>query len=341
MSATHMGATGDWLDSNTRYLMAAVGWVRARLLTIIPDPPRAPPSEERGFWGGPKPAAPSQPKRGHPDHKHAPAEAQRQAAEMERIAATSTPPPALLVLAERLGLTRFERSTLLLCAAVELDTGIAALCAAAQGDPTRTSPSFALTLSLFDDPTWDALSPERPLRHWRLLEISQPGAMPLTVSPLRADERIVNFLKGVTYVEDRLLPFVTPLPPPGEAPPSQRAVAAALVEAATADAGSGPPPLQLLGPDPASKQLVAALVCEMLGLRPYRLDWNLLPSAPAELESLVRLWQRETLLLPLALYLDAEAAEGAAAAVLDRLLARVGGVVFLATRELWPGGGGA
>jgi hypothetical protein len=53
------------------------------------------------------------------------------------------------------------------------------------------------------------------------------------------------------------------------------------------------------------------------------------------------LWQRETLLLPLALYLHAEAAESAPTAVLERLLARVGGVVFLATRELWPGPGRA
>ena len=29
-------------------------------------------------------------------------------------------------------------------------------------------------------PVWEALSPERPLRHWRLIEINQPGAQPLT-----------------------------------------------------------------------------------------------------------------------------------------------------------------
>jgi hypothetical protein len=256
-------------------------------------------------------------------------------------------PPALEKLAERLGLSTFERNMLLLCAAVELDTGIAALCAQAQGisapgEAPRAWPTFALGMSLFDDPTWDALSPDFPLRYWRLLEISQPGATPLTISPLRADERIVNFIKGVTYIEDRLMPFLTPLPAVDDPLPSMQASAKAIAQAVTAEADSEKLPLiQLLGTDETSMQQVASMACAELGLRPYRLEWNLLPVGSTELEALARLWQRETLLLPLALYLNAEGGESASTAVLDRLLARVSGVVFLATRELWPGPGRA
>ena len=81
---------------------------------------------------------------------------------------------------------------MLLCAAIELDTRIAGLCARAQQDPNRTYPTFALVLALFDEPAWDVLSPERPLRYWRLIEINQPGAQPLTTSPLRADVRTLR-----------------------------------------------------------------------------------------------------------------------------------------------------
>src|SRR3982751_5729480 len=75
------------------------------------------------------------------------------------------PPPALVILSERLGLSRFEQQVLLLCAAVELDTRIATLCARAQDDMNKSYPTFALALSALDEPTWDALSPQRPLRY--------------------------------------------------------------------------------------------------------------------------------------------------------------------------------
>ena len=101
---------------------------------------------------------------------------------------------------------------------MELDTRIGPLCAQAQGD-SRPYPTFALALALFDDPVWEALSPERPLRHWRLIEINQPAAQPLTVSALRADERVVSYLKGLNYVDDRLMPFLMPLPEASDALP--------------------------------------------------------------------------------------------------------------------------
>src|SRR5262249_42753405 len=128
------------------------------------------------------------------------------AAEMS-TAEAATPPPALAILSRNFDLSRFEQEILLLCAAMELDTRTAALCARAQDAPVRPSPTFALAMALFDDPAWDALSPEGPLRHWRLIEINQPGAQPLTTSALRADERVVNFLKGLNYLDDRLAPL--------------------------------------------------------------------------------------------------------------------------------------
>jgi hypothetical protein len=104
-------------------------------------------------------------------------------------AASMDPPPALHMLAMRFGLSEFESHLLLLCAAMELDSGTASLCARAHGDPEWRAPSFALALTLFEDAAWDVLSPERPLRFWRLIEIIQSSGQPLTSSILRADER--------------------------------------------------------------------------------------------------------------------------------------------------------
>ncbi|HET8631261.1 MAG TPA: hypothetical protein VFL91_27900, partial [Thermomicrobiales bacterium] len=272
-----------WQEHNDAYLAAALAWLRLRLLRRAGDEPgHGPPATD---------------------------EAVREAAAVMRDREAAGPPPALALLGERFGLSRFEREVLLLCAALELDTRVAALCARAQDDPHRPYPTFALALALFDDPAWDVLSPERPLRRWQLLEITQPGAQPLTASPLRADERIVNYLKGLNYLDDRLAPLLAPLDdadPEPPLPPSQRAVAEAAVRAVEgADGRERLPVLQLLGTDAAGKRLIAARAAAALGLHLYRLPAEALPATPGELESFARLWQRECVLLPIALYLDA------------------------------------
>ena len=43
----------------------------------------------------------------------------------------ANPPPALVILSRRLGLSRFEQEVMLLCAAMELDTRVPGLCARA------------------------------------------------------------------------------------------------------------------------------------------------------------------------------------------------------------------
>src|SRR5262249_15006671 len=67
-----------------------------------------------------------------------------------------------------------------------------------------------------------------------------------------------------------------------------------------------------------------------------RMDAAVLPTAPAELEQLARLWQRESQLLPVALFVDADQVEPPQVPSVDRLLGRLDGPVLLATRQLWP-----
>ena len=60
-------------------------------------------------------------------------------------------PSAIDVLANTFGLSPFERDVLLLCAGVEMDAGLARLCAEAQGNAQRIHASFGLALAALED----------------------------------------------------------------------------------------------------------------------------------------------------------------------------------------------
>ena len=68
-----------------------------------------------------------------------------------------------------------------------------------------------------------------------------------------------------------------------------------------------------------------------------------LPSNSGDLEQFARLWQRESVLLPLALYVDAsdgvpEGTSGdSSTAAINRLMTRATGVTFLDAPENWSG----
>jgi hypothetical protein len=353
-----MSEASTWQDRNSAHLGAALAWLRVRLerqaCQLRPEPPlpsapaAAPsdPSARRGFFRRSSNPPPENTDPGQRVLELPPASDEaRLTAELEQLSAVlasagqGEPPPALPLLGQQLGLSEFERNVLLLCAGMELDTRIASLCARAQGDPARPFPTFALALALFDDPAWEALSPERPLRYFRLVEINQPGAQPLTTSALRADERIVNYLKGLNYIDDRLAPLLRPVPPVRweTLPQSQQVTARSVLHALT---GPRPPdgPVVLLGRDRESKREVVAAVGSALELRFYQLSADLLPAQVGELETFARLWQREALLLPLALYIDAHEADRSTSADgvlgrLSRLLLRNGSLTFVDFRE--------
>jgi hypothetical protein len=265
------------------------------------------------------------------------------AAQAMAAATQADPPPALITLAARLGLSEFDQNVLLLCIAMELDPSLAEACGVAQGDPSATHPTFALAFDLFDDPTWDVVTPGRPLRYWRLIEISQPAGRPLTRSVLRADERIVSYAKGMNYLDDRLEPLFLPVEsgvdPSMLAPSQQSAVEDVLRRLRRVD---GPMPIvNLVGPDTATKRVLAAAIARAAGRRLRVVDAEVLPAGTDDLETLARLWDRESLLLPIALLVDSHdmdpsPREGPARQV-ARFLSRSDGLTFLASRDRWTG----
>lgn len=369
-----------WSEANDSYIAAAIEWLRlllARNATlpqppqiITLEPPRNAPSSEpqpvvtpqqtpwwKFTWSAePQPAAapaspappPKAPLALPPATFEVSQEQVDEAAAKMRAASQIDPPPALVLLAQRLGLSSFEQNVLLLCAAMEIDTRIPELCARVQGDPSLAFPTFGLALAIFrrdatdaEQTHWDARSPERPLRYWRLIEVNQPWSHPLSASALRADERIVNYIKGLSHLDDRVAPFVSALSDSAtrnfDLPPSQQAVADAIVGALHLDAPHLRP-IQLLGRDNDSKQVVARAAAQHLGLAVYRLGADALPTQAADIETLSRLWQRETLLLPLALYLDAHDVDRTSehqATPVKRFLARSAGVLFVDAKEAW------
>src|SRR5204863_372535 len=76
-------------------------------------------------------------------------------------------------------------------------------------------------------------------------------------------------------------------------------------------------------------------VCEGLGLPLMRAALAGLPTQAGELDDVTRLWQREVALEPRGLYVDAQELDGRLGS-LQRLLARVDGIVFCAVRDHHP-----
>lgn len=305
-----------WQARNSQYLAISLAWLRLRLERLAAEARSA--------------------------ENEMPSEEQIRRAEQERFdAAQFDPPPALVLLGRQLGLSPFEQEILLLCAAMELDTRLPSLCVRTQSEARRAYPTFALALTLFDDPSWDALSPGRPLRYWRLIEINQPAATPLTLSALRADERIVNYIKGLNHLDDRLAAWFIPLDHTDSniwLAASQQRIVQTIVERLE-HTDQTLPVLALLGTDRNSKQRVAQAVADQIGRQLYRVEVESLPSQLPESEMLSCLWQRESQLLPLALYLDAHTLESQvleANASFKRFLSHPSGLVFLDVCESLP-----
>jgi len=283
----------SWFEANHHYLDEALARLRARLEAAA----RA---RVEGEERGKKSTAPELP----PEPSLAPF--------------AETEPPALLQVASLFGLSHFERDLLLLTAGMEIDPDFGPLCAAAQGDPDRPYPTFALAAAVLPEAHWGALMPGAPLRRWHLLEVgSGPG---LVASRLTIEERVLHDLRGLDTLDERLAGIASHLAPPDLLVPSHHRLVEALSQAWVAgapggwNADQGAVPL-LTGSrgasDTAAKQAVAAAAAAGLGLRTLVLPAALLPIGPGELEAFTRLLGRECALGRRAVLLDCD--EGAPA----------------------------
>jgi len=200
--------------------------------------------------------------------------------ELRTTAADLPAPAALEALVAGFGLSEFERDLVLLCAGPELDSSF----------PVRT-PTFGLALASLPEAHWTALAPAGPLRRWRLVEIG--AGQTLADAELRLDERVLHFLTGVSYPDERLQGLLAPVGEPAEPAPSQRAAAEHL---AAALMGSPWPVFQLCERDGAAARAIAAAACASFEARIWTIAGADVPSTASEREALARLWEREAVL---------------------------------------------
>jgi Winged helix domain, variant/ATPase family associated with various cellular activities (AAA) len=262
---------------------------------------------------------------------------------------------ALDTLARLFGLTVFERKVLMLCLAPELDPAFERLYAYAQDDVTRkyATPHLALTLFGGDsvpgakresdrDPSnfRNSFLPEASLRRFHLVNLEQSpssGATSMT-RPLRLDERLLDYLRGINQLDERVADLLRPLGPALLAPPHQELLEQLLRSQQWTNRGPWAP-LNLVGPRGAGKRAVARAICDRLGLRVYELEAKRLPTPPTERQNIVRLLEREIVLMQAALYLEAtesHGTDGAPRDAISEVIDRLSAFYILGSRERWP-----
>jgi hypothetical protein len=288
----------QWSARNQRYLTAAVGEVCALLARHLgDDDAEADLSEARAIL----------------------------AASLE----SQDDPPALLALSDAFGLSTFERRVLVMCAALEFDGTFASLCARAQGEARRAHPTFGLALATLPHAHWSAVTPEGPLRRWRLIALG--GGSPLTAAPLSIDEQVLHFLTGLVQPNPQFEGLLLPLDAHHEVAPSHRA---AVTEIASLWAGGAPPLVHLRGTDEGTKRDVAAAAAKGLDARIQLLRATEIPEATTDRSTLARLWTREAMLTRSVLLVETGSQEGSLTRdAVTGFLRQVGGPVLVASRD--------
>ncbi len=303
------GTQPDWTDLNQQYLLQALAEIRSALL--------------RHAGESPEPAGQEVPNGSKGEDQ------------------THAALPALERLTQTFGLSAFERSVLLLCAGMELDSSFGSLCARAQNDASRPYPTFSLALAALPSPHWSAITPASPLRRWRFIESHSQPSVPVTVSALRIDERVLDFLVGVHHLDERLQPMLEPAPLDDLAPSHRdlaKHIAAAWLNQGSSRNPQPLPVIQLCGTDESTKQSIAAAACAELGMSLFTLAVENVPGNAAELEGFLRLWEREAALTSSALCLMAESADRSDLKTMShvsQLLERLRGPALLIVRDRW------
>jgi hypothetical protein len=231
------------------------------------------------------------------------------------------------------GLTTFERELLVVCAGLEVDTGLRQAVAQAQGMAPGMAPrqsvrlSFSLALALLPEPHWDAVSPLGALRRWSLVtfDLTHGAAQ----AQLQIDERVLHALCGVAAFDDALLGlanFGVAAATGLEHPATAQALAQALSPGQRLDAMTVLLPATA-GQREAACRLAAAAWAER-GMRSLQVDATALPTDGRTALLLALRLQREAALSGAGIVLVLHPETGLAEAAL-RLLSHLQGAVVV------------
>jgi SpoVK/Ycf46/Vps4 family AAA+-type ATPase len=204
-------------------------------------------------------------------------------------------------LRETFALSDFELDVLLLCAGAAVDRRFGDALIALQ--PDMPAPAFGLAAAVLEKPHWSALSRLRPLRYWRLVEFA-PG--PPLQAALTIDERILQYLLGVSAADERMEMIFHPLAihdARNEEGSARLASAAAHGELHWRRATRS---TVVVTGEGSERMALFQTMCRQAGLRAWVMDAGDLPDSPVERERLARAYNRENALWPSALLIHTE-----------------------------------
>jgi hypothetical protein len=267
---------------------------------------------------------------------------EQQIAERRQAMREAGAPAGLDLLAQLFDLTAFERDTLLLVVAAELDPSLERLYAYLQDDLTRRYATPHLAMALFLPPehspqtAYQSLLPDGALRRFRLLVVEeQPG--PFAGRALRIDERVLDFVLGRNRLDEKLRPILDP-PPEALTSSSDRELARQIVSWIQAVPHLASfRTVNLLGASNAVRANLARGACDELRLNLYELNTACVPVAPAERRETLACIEREAVLLQAALYVDLDLEHADEAQRLARELDQLRAFLFVGSSSRWPG----
>lgn len=299
-------AYNDWLEANQQYLHAAIVGLYQYLEHQIKDNASTGQEGEQGLV----------------------AEKDRRLPECEM-----NPPPTLQTLCSVFSLTEFERDILLLCAGVELDSRFASLIAAFQGEARSTSPTFSLALSLLPDAHWSALTPDAPLRRWRMIELGIGNNF--TASPLSIDERVLHYLTGVSQMDARVAGLTRQVSLIPDIPASHYGIVERMVLAWSGEKQMEQgPAIQLCAKNKGDIRAVAAQACYQTGMTLFSIEARDIPANATERDALTRLWERESALGNVVLLVECDDSTHAANVI--SFASNISVAILLSSREPLP-----
>ena len=184
-------------------------------------------------------------------------------------------------LATLFGLGSDDLTILLVAAAQDIEP-------AALGGARATA---GLARALTGEAAWAALCPQAPLRRWRIVELDAGAAFDDRL--LKLDERVLNHLIGIDYLDSRLDGLVDFMADPPELSEGELALAATLERHWQPDPEGSWPVLQLCGPGRDGKRALAGALAGAHGQRIFRIARSEIPRGAYERLSLARLCDRE------------------------------------------------
>lgn len=258
----------NWLEANQQYLHLAIAGLREHLESKFQDATVTAEQDEQTLV--------AKRKRTLPEHD-------------------MNPHATLYSLCHTFSLSDFERDIILLCAGVELDSGFASLITTLNENPQLKGPNFGLALSLLPDAHWSALTPDAPLRRWRMIDMSMGDRF--TASTLTIDERVLHYLTGVSQMDARLTALARPVSMIPNIPSSHHGIIERMVKTWSSDNRLAQrTAIQLCARNMEDIRSVAAQACHQVGMELYVLDARDIPTNAAERDALARLWERESVL---------------------------------------------